>query len=594
VNTLKAVQLAQSINSNSPQGSTLLASKTSLTATVNAGQPATFSVSVTNEGTGSQTVTPTVTGRPTRTSIDTGTVNLSSASPAYIDGEGRTDYYATHSFSVPAGVGNLNGNITWNDQSIGGVAFETLFDPNGAVAAYSLLGANQSGFGHVEVHNPIAGTWTAVIFTVSNAPYFGPVQFSYITQQFHPAGSVSPSSRTLAPGQTGTFQVSVTASQAGDKAPKLHLGTGGNTDGSIPIIIRALVPITATGGTFTGTLTGGGASFNEGQEFTYQFDVPSGKPSLSLGVKFAHPSYGLEGFLIDPNGQPLDAQTTANDGLAPGPAMQFFHRSPAHGLWTLVLLIALPDDGSHLSELFTGVIRFAPPAVTSSGIPHSSSTVLPAGKPVTATITVTNTGNIAKDYFADPRRSGKVGQQLLGGDVNNVTLPLSLSAQPNWLVPANTNALTVTAQGTVPITMDVSWAFGDPDFPGVSSGKKSVAAFAAPEVAPGFFFGLPEATGPSTAPTTGTVNLSAVAKTNPFDPAVTSTSGDVWEQSVNASAPYSPLTLNPGQKGTITLTITPNAPKGTVIHGFIGVDTLNLATVSGDELVNIPYTYKVG
>jgi hypothetical protein len=108
------------------------------------------------------------------------------------------------------------------------------------------------------------------------------------------------------------------------------------------------------------------------------------------------------------------------------------------------------------------------------------------------------------------------------------------------------------------------------------------------------FFGLPEATGPFTAPTTGTVNLAAVANTNPFDSAVTSTSGDVWEQSVNASAPYSPLTLNPGQKGTITLTITPNAPKGTVVHGFIGVDTLNLATASGDELINIPYIYKVG
>ena len=37
VNTLKAVQLAESINSNSPQGSTLLVDKTSLNATVNAG-----------------------------------------------------------------------------------------------------------------------------------------------------------------------------------------------------------------------------------------------------------------------------------------------------------------------------------------------------------------------------------------------------------------------------------------------------------------------------------------------------------------------------------------------------------------------------
>jgi subtilisin family serine protease len=594
VNTLKAVQLAESINSGSPQGSALLVNKTSLNATVNAGQTATFSVGVTNEGTGSQAITPTVSGRPTTFSNDTGTVTLSASSPVYIDGEGRIDHYAIHNFSVPAGAGNLNGNITWNDQTIGGVAFETLFDPFGNVAAYSLIGTNHSGFGHVEVHNPIPGTWTAVIFTVSNAPYFGPVQFSYSTEQFHPAGTVSPSSLTLAPGQSGTFQVTVTAGQAGDQALKLHLGTGSATDGSIPIVLRALVPITASGGSFSGTLTGGGNSFNAGQEFTYQFNVPSGKPSLNLGAQLADSNYGLEGFLIDPNGEPQDAQTTANDNLAPGPTMQFFHRSPAPGRWTLVLVVALPVDGAHLSEPFTGSISFTAPSVSSSGIPNLLFTVLPAGKPVTATITVTNTGNISKDFFADPRLNGKVPQQLLGSDVNNVPLPLSLNAQPNWLVPTNTNLLAVAAQGTVPITMDVSWAFGDPEVLGVSFGNDSVAALAAPEVAPGFFFALPEATGPFATGTTGTVNLAAVANTNPFDSAVTATSGDAWAQSVNASAPYTPLTLAPGQTGTITLTFTPNAPKGTVVRGFIGVDTLNLATASGDELVNIPYTYTVG
>jgi subtilisin family serine protease len=143
VNTLKAVQLAESINSNHPQGSTLLLSNTSLNATVNAGQSQTFSVGVTNEGSSSQTVTPTVSGNPATVSTNTGTVNLSASSPTYIDGEGNTDSYALHTFSVAAGTGNLNGDITWNAQQIGGVAYETLFDPQGNVAAYSLIGTNQ-------------------------------------------------------------------------------------------------------------------------------------------------------------------------------------------------------------------------------------------------------------------------------------------------------------------------------------------------------------------------------------------------------------------------------------------------------------------
>jgi subtilisin family serine protease len=608
VNTLKAVQLAESINGGTPHGSTLLVGKTSLDATVNAGQTATFSVPVTNEGTGSQTVSPTVSGNPSTVSADSGTINLSSSSPTYIDGEGNTDYYAEHTFTVPAGTSNLNGNITWNALEIGGAVYETLFDPAGNVAAYSLIGTNQSGFGHVEVHNPIAGTWTAVIFTVKPnssypplppKPYFGPVRFSYSTEKFRAAGAVSPSSLRLAPGRSGTFRVTVTAGKAGDESLSLHLGTGSSAHGSIPIDIRSLVPLSPGGGSFGGTLTGGGTTGNAGQEFTYQFNVKGNKPSLNVGIQLADSGYNLDGFLVDPNGEPLDAQSStqfdASDNfLGFGPTMQFFRTTPQPGMWTLVLLVAGPGDGAHLTEPFTGSISFAAPSVTSRGIPNSPSIVLPAGQPVTATITLTNTGNYRKDFFADPRLDGKTRQELLGSDVNHVPLPLSLSAQPNWLVPTNTNALEVAAQGTVPITMDVSWAFGDPDFLGVSSGNNSAAVLAAPEVAPGIFFALPEATGPLTAGTTGTVNLAAVANANPFDSAVTPSSGDAWASSVNASAPYTPVTLNRGQTGTITLTFTPSAPKGTVVRGFIGVDTLNPATAAGDELVNIPYTYRVG
>ena len=54
------------------------------------------------------------------------------------------------------------------------------------------------------------------------------------------------------------------------------------------------------------------------------------------------------------------------------------------------------------------------------------------------------------------------------------------------------------------------------------------------------------------------------------------------------------MTLGPGQSGTITLTITPSGRKGTVVRGFVAVDTFNLLSLSGDEVTLIPYAYRVG
>jgi hypothetical protein len=53
------------------------------------------------------------------------------------------------------------------------------------------------------------------------------------------------------------------------------------------------------------------------------------------------------------------------------------------------------------------------------------------------------------------------------------------------------------------------------------------------------------------------------------------------------------LVLQPGQSGDITVTITPNGPKGTIVSGFLAVETFNFNTFSSDQLVSISYTYSI-
>jgi hypothetical protein len=230
--------------------------------------------------------------------------------------------------------------------------------------------------------------------------------------------------------------------------------------------------------------------------------------------------------------------------------------------------------------------------------------VLPAGQPVTATISVANTGNIAKDYFADPRLNKQAAVSLLGTNTVGATSftqanlavpqPVPGNANPHFLVPTDTTKLVTTAQGTLPLSMDVNSDDNDPEELAFSSGNHAVAAFTSPEVAPGQEWIGIDPQGPFSAPASGTANVSMVATTNAFDSAITSSTGDAWALSFNDQATYTPLTLAPGQSGAITITITPNAPKGTVVSGFIAVDTFNKATSSGDEIINIPYTYTVG
>jgi hypothetical protein len=101
--------------------------------------------------------------------------------------------------------------------------------------------------------------------------------------------------------------------------------------------------------------------------------------------------------------------------------------------------------------------------------------------------------------------------------------------------------------------------------------------------------------GPFDAPSPGSVDFAAVVHTQSFNPDVTSSTGDYWLGGVRDQPPaFHPVTVDPGDDGTITVTLTPTAPKGTVVTGWLYVDDTTLSNNAGDELTYLPYSYTVG
>lgn len=642
INSLKAVQAALSLGRPARQGDTLLATPDILSAT---GAPRTaqvFPIQITNNGAQAETVRPSVRtlGQPFAHASYAATLDPQMAT-TFVDDSGKTRAYIRQTFTVPANTQRLDAAIAYPiaNQMTSSPVRLTLFDPRGNLAAFSFPQTGDapqfpnSGYGHVEVRFPSGGTWTAVIWTLAGAGgYRGPVHLDVADSRFVSAGTVLPAALTLQPGQTGRFIVNTRIpAQPGDFNADVQLderSLRGQTSsaGAIPIVLRALVPLGANGGAFSGVLTGGnGRLIAPGQTVTYQFDVPGGKRDLDLGLSYneKNPGYNLEGVLVDPHGLPVETQSTLTsldsnyqlNGYAS--TMQFFRRDPEAGRWTLVLFINDNSSGNQTALPFTANITFNAVNVQASGLPNDPNSRLPAGTPVNVTVTVKNTGNTTKSFFVDPRLSSYAPLSL---GSTNAQLPPSPQTVPMFFVPPETSTLSILAESmkpTVPITMDITnidgagRPFGGLNSPdimaytfidGLTANYAAVASFSSPEVPFGLWMANPTEIGPypdGGAPAS-TVQVGGVAVTQQFDKAVTSSTGDPYAfYTGQASGSYHLLTLAPGATGTITVTITPNAAAGTAVRGYLYVDTLALlagaipTTFQDDELVAIPYSYKV-
>jgi hypothetical protein len=651
IDSLRAVRAALSIHDTNgtpaPQGVSLLTSPSSLSAEAAPNTPQTFQVTVTNAAPSFELILPSVRTLGPTLSKANYTVNLdpATATNTFSDEFGIQRAYATQAFAVRPNAQRLDAAISWDvvNQPFTLVRL-TLFDPHGNFEAWTFPGGQgdpfpSSGFGNVDVRNPIPGTWTAVVWTISSSvpgavPYSGAVHLTVSTSRFIAPRSALPPF-ALSPGQTRTFSVRlVTPAQPGDVNYDIVLNEVGpvrplTTAGIVPVFLRSIVPIGPTGGAFSGVLTGGDGTIggaSPGQTLTYRFDVPSGKHDLDLGLRLNDSNYNLSGFLVTPDGHVADVQSTAialdaTTGLptAYTNTMQFFRRDPPAGRWTFILIINNNISGAQTSEPFSGTITFNGASVSAPAMPQGAT--LTAGVTKTVPVTITNTGNTAKTYFADPRLSTtQIVTLPIEPNAGPLTLPLTLTPPlypgPFVIVPPGTSNLDVTSSTAsalpagVKLLTELSYSAGtfpnaiasSPDLLG--SGPELTVAL--PELPFGDWAVTPQEQGDftSTPAPSESATISAKATIRSFDPHATSDTGDKWADLMNGTSTFSGVTLQPGQSHTFSVKIMPQLGAGSV-SGTVYIDTLNPQGTSpalgpleingfaGDEVAAIPYSYIV-
>ncbi|SDY96303.1 Peptidase inhibitor I9 [Amycolatopsis xylanica] len=568
------------------QGDTLRVEQTQLSATAAPGSAKDFALTVTNTGTRPQTVSPR-TSAFTKVLADTrGSVELdATTSPQWTSGSGTTFGFVTKKFTVAPGAEHLDFSLAFSPSGGNSVNLR-LLDPQGSLTAvYGSQG--DSGFGHVEVHAPIAGTWTALFDSKAAGGYRGSIAYGVRASASAPLGTVSPASATVAPGQSQTFHVLARTPDApGDVVAAVRVGRS-----VVPMVLRSLVKTT-----FSGVLTGGnGRDFIAAQNSFYQFDVPAGRRDFGINLKLAgDPNQMIFGYLVSPDGQILSQQNNVRtlDGNGNpatfGATLQEFRRDPAPGRWTFIVAVSNPVAGTTTEQKFTGELKFDTVDVRAIGLP--SGAVLPAGTPVTARVEVRNTGNAPLSYFADARSTATGNVRLLANGPEK-GVPLPIGRPLIYLVPPATTKLTGTAAANAPVDVSLIGFLGGPELLR-RSGPDYVAnaAVSSPAVAPGPWLLAANTVGSGDR----TADFKMVATTRLFDKTVTTSTGNAWLGASEPNPPaFTPLVLQPGQSGTITVTLNPGAASGTKVSGVLYVDDFSDFATTGDELKAFPYSYTV-
>ena len=646
LNSLAAVQAAESWHDTNgapaPVGANLAASPTQIALNGNPGASVSTTVSATNVSSQSELVSASVRTLGNQVSSVSGTDTLNTATaPTYVDAYGTVRSYVAQTFTVGANVDQLD--VSNAAALASGFSIRIiLIDPSGAYAAYSIP-QGYNNFSHVDVAAPAAGIWTLYNAASKSSGFNGPVQYNVTQTDFTYPASITPTSMTIGAGKTGTFHVNTKLSSTpGDVSDAIQLTGANGVPTSVPLTLRTDVPTKDS--TWTGTITGGNGRAQGGpaQANYYYVNIPKNAAQFSVGFTFADPDQIYNATLAAPDGQVYSFQSNAsfdgNGNLQAANGLQIYRRYPQAGKWELALETTNPVSGEELASTFTAKVAYEPLSITAPKFPNGPKMRLASGVPVNFPVNITNTGTTALTYFADGRlnTAGTIPLVELSGYATT-SLPVPAGVNPRWLVPSEVTSLTAESVADQPVNLDFYYNSGDPDYYASANGNDATVNFSARMVSPGLWLDDVGQTGPFSGPApAGTVTTTVTAKGLLFDPAVTSTTGDIWTEGVESANktrlgpltarlidehgadltkmrvglatvpavrsvkpsdtppdPTGPVTLAPGQSGTITVTITPSAPSGTVVKGKLFVDDFNNLTDSGDELKSFPYSYTV-
>jgi hypothetical protein len=622
INSLAAVNAALSIvdSHGSPKGrgSEVLATPTATTITDEPNATETASYNVRNLGSTPIQLTPSLEtlGAPVAGANISLTLNPAK-DPTFINSGGAARAFIKQTFKVPAGVQHLDAAIAFQidlTSTASPLVLFALIDPSGNQAAYSIPQGSGTGYGHVDVVKPAAGTWTAFIWTRpagTAGSYAGPVQFNWAAENYVKMGTISPANFTLGAGHSQTITARFNMpSNPGDLGAAIRFDQSPSASSvglpQIPVSLRTIIPTTNTGAVFSGTLTGGNGRPSAGPTQTFVFDVPQNTSNMSLSLSDADSGYVLNGYLIDPNGMELSVEPSLDPSGNPVFGLQMFKNNPQAGRWQFVLLLNFFASGNETSLPFTARIGFNGAHVVASGLPDSTGVKVSASKTTKATISLINTGSVTQLFFADARLTATTSISL--PTVSDPTCTSGIVTLPGtcaqFVVPPETTTVNFTAKSSVPVQMDAFNAVGllvglteAPDIFAKKTGTNTVtASLTVPEVPWGTWDVVPSEIGPygPAGGLTKNVTMTGVVTTKKFDTGVSADSGDLWADQALGTNTFNPLVLGSGEAGTITLSIKPSASLvGKTVTGFIYLDTFNPNVGTGDEVVRIPYAFTV-